>query len=148
MQCPFCGYHWVTFSQKRGTSLCNTCKLLNVTPEECKRWYDPKLPLNSAELSLVALATNPAPIVTKRLLATLGECQLVPLEIMKIVFHVEYSPACTKPFLVRLMGQGEGKMDKEPAHKTKDVMGYGDTFAEAAEMALSKRKAQKTLQTK
>lgn len=70
--CPFCSGGWVTFAKKRGTHICNTCGVLNATPEEYQRWYKPDLPLNDKELAQVAQAINPMPVVIKRLLATLA----------------------------------------------------------------------------
>jgi len=71
--CPFCGGAWVTFAKGRGTHRCNACGLLDATPDEYARWDKPDLPLNEAELATVRMASRPARIVVRRLLATLDE---------------------------------------------------------------------------
>jgi hypothetical protein len=50
---------------------------------------------------------------------------------------VEYNPNCHKRFKVRLCGS-HYRIDFLPDRASKDVIGYGDTFEEAAGAALSK----------
>lgn len=61
-------------------------------------------------------------------------------------FGVQYSPNCHKPYLVRLVGRGQGGLDMRSytnagEQSTKDALGFGMTLAEAAENARTAREA-------
>ena len=57
----------------------------------------------------------------------------------QMTYVVEHSPNCSLRFLVRLAGKGAGQIDKKPVKQTEDILGYGQTFEEAAFEALRKK---------
>lgn len=133
--CPLCQSNWVTFSKKRGTHHCHNCGF-DATPDEYSRWLDGKLPLNSAELDQVKRAGRPDRLVVQRLLATLEASGTPPVEILESTHRLEYNPNCPSRYLVRLIRKGSGYLDGLPEDQTKDVLGYGQTYNEAATKAL------------
>ena len=63
-----------------------------------------------------------------------------PTDILKTLTYVlEHNPNCPSPFLVRLVGSA-GVIDFKAPGLTADILGYGNTFEEAAEQALAKTK--------
>ena len=65
-------------------------------------------------------------------------------ELCKRTFAVQYNPNCHRRWLVRLVGKGQAIIDLKPyaavdgqRHETNDILGFGDTFEEAAKIALS-----------
>jgi hypothetical protein len=58
-------------------------------------------------------------------------------------FVLEHNRNCPSPFLVRLVGE-KGYVDKLPAGKTSDVLGYGKTMTQAVRIALALKKANTT----
>lgn len=50
-----------------------------------------------------------------------------------------HCPSCPSPHEVRLVGERTGKLDHVRGSATKDIVGYGQTFEEAAENAWHKR---------
>ena len=70
---------------------------------------------------------------------------LIPDWLLKLTFRVEYSPNCSLPFLVRLVGKGRGMIDGLPyiGDKTDDALGFGATIEEAAEAARDAREGAK-----
>jgi hypothetical protein len=63
-------------------------------------------------------------------------------ELKKMTHVVEYSPNCPSQYLVRLVGKGQGIIDKKPPGKTNDILGYGKTLAQAVKAALIIRRNQ------
>jgi len=59
----------------------------------------------------------------------------------RMTYVVEHNPNCPSPFLVRLVGVGKGILDKLPSRTTRDVLGYGQTFEDAAKEALAMKQA-------
>lgn len=55
-------------------------------------------------------------------------------------YVTEHSPNCQSPYMVRMVGRVNGKavIDKLPPDESKDAIGYGQTFEEAATSALEK----------
>lgn len=51
-------------------------------------------------------------------------------------YVTEHSPNCLTPYMVRMVGKGKGMIDKLPPSESKDAIGYGQTFEEAASNAL------------
>jgi len=66
----------------------------------------------------------------------------VMAELNKLTYAVQHSPNCPSPFLVRLIGRGQGFLDNKLACETKDICGYGTTLRQAAEKALKIRAKQ------
>ena len=70
-------------------------------------------------------------------------------ELKKQTFAVQYNPNCPRPYLVRLIPKGFGKLDMRfygafGIHgSTNDVLGFGNTLRQAAEKALKKKLKQK-----
>lgn len=64
-------------------------------------------------------------------------------EMRKRTYVVEHNPNCPRPFLVRLVGFAKAHIDHLPPRQTTDILGYGDTFEEAARVALDKKNAKK-----
>lgn len=64
-------------------------------------------------------------------------------ELYKLTHVVEYRPDCPSPFLVRLPGI-TAIIDKKSYRETFDVLGFGQTLAEAARKAIAKKKRLKT----
>ena len=60
-------------------------------------------------------------------------------ELSKQTYVIEHSPNCKSKYLVRLCGAGKGLIDKKPEYETEDILGFGDTLAEAATNTLSKK---------
>ncbi len=58
-----------------------------------------------------------------------------PSELLNLTHCVEYSPNCHKKFMLRLVGRGQGALDKKFKSETKDILGYGNTIQEAFEAA-------------
>lgn len=54
-------------------------------------------------------------------------------------YVVEHNPNCPSAFLVRLAGKGLGIIDKKHVSETKDFLGYGNSFTEAATNVLRKK---------
>lgn len=52
----------------------------------------------------------------------------VPKWLKDCTCRIEYSPNCPIPFLVRLVGKGNGQIRGD----TRDAIGYGQTIVEAA----------------
>jgi hypothetical protein len=67
----------------------------------------------------------------------------VMTELNKLTYAVQHSPNSPSPFLVRLIGRGQGVLDYKLADETKDICGYGTTLRQAAEEALKARAKQK-----
>ncbi|MBO0141454.1 hypothetical protein JZX87_09795 [Agrobacterium sp. Ap1] len=78
--------------------------------------------------------SNPAPVAQ----------MVVPEELLKLTFAIQYNPNCPSPWLVRLPGKS-GSIDMKPyrdligivPHQTGDVLGFGKTLEEAARAALT-----------
>lgn len=69
-------------------------------------------------------------------------------EILKHTFAVQYNPNCPSPWLVRMAGKWH-VIDLKPYsiftatdELTKDILGFGKTFDEAANSALSQLKSE------
>ncbi len=60
----------------------------------------------------------------------------------KTTYVLEHSPSCPSPYLVRLIGAQKGRLDKLPAGRTADVLGYGRTLEDAATKAFVAQEAQ------
>jgi hypothetical protein len=58
-------------------------------------------------------------------------------------FVMEHNPNCPHAVLLRLVGKSSGGIDLLPPDVTKDILGYGRTFEEAAEDALKKSDRQR-----
>ncbi len=56
----------------------------------------------------------------------------------KYPYVTEHSPSCPSPYMVRMTGKGQGKIDKLHPDDSKDAIGYGQSFEEAATSALEK----------
>jgi len=77
----------------------------------------------------------------------------VPKWLAAKTFQVAYSPNCESPWLVRLVGYGQVHIDGRPyapmglgaLEPTGDVLGFGATFALAANNALKHWENQKRL---
>ena len=77
----------------------------------------------------------------------------VPKWLAAKTFRVEYSPNCANPWLIRLVGYGQGHIDGRPyapmglgtLKPTGDALGFGATFALAANNALKHWENQKRL---
>jgi hypothetical protein len=54
-------------------------------------------------------------------------------------YVTEHSPNCPSPYMVRMVGtaNGKGVIDRLPHPLSKDAIGYGQTFEEAASKALA-----------
>ena len=61
-------------------------------------------------------------------------------ELHRRTFVLEHNPNCKNPFLIRLSGYGQGRIDSKPIEETRDVVGCGETLEEAAKSAISQRK--------
>jgi hypothetical protein len=77
-------------------------------------------------------------------LKTAAAANAAPEWLAKETFAVQYSPNCPKPYLVRLIGRGQGTLDMRSytnagEQSSKDVLGFGTSLAEAAENARSAR---------
>ncbi|OGI15528.1 MAG: hypothetical protein A2Z52_00555 [Candidatus Moranbacteria bacterium RBG_19FT_COMBO_42_6] len=58
----------------------------------------------------------------------------------KVTFSVHHSPNCASPFQVRLIGKSEDRLDNILDNsKTKDILGFGSSFEEAAQAAWRKK---------
>jgi hypothetical protein len=57
----------------------------------------------------------------------------------QLTYVVEHNPNCYKKFKVRLCGK-HYRIDSKPDRESLDVIGYGDTFEEAAQEALKNRR--------
>jgi len=121
LPCPFCGEK-------------DNLLVYHDTPnQDCKPW-----------LHVVCRScSGSAPTVDSwnRRTGTVGD-NCVPAGIAEKTFAVQHNPNCPKPFLVRLVSPGTGKLDlrqytfpSEP-DATKDSLGFGKTLSEAAEEAL------------
>ncbi len=60
-------------------------------------------------------------------------------------FIVQYGPHCPHPYLIRMVGRGQGKLDLLPYPDpimlsqppfTQDIIGSGETFAEAVDAVM------------
>jgi len=51
-------------------------------------------------------------------------------------YMLEHNPNCPSPYLIRLIGKGAGRIDREPPEKTRDILGYGKTLDAAVSAAL------------
>ncbi len=77
----------------------------------------------------------------------------VPKWLAAKTFQAEYSPNCASPWLVRLVGYGRGCIDGQPyapmglcnEAPTNDALGFGHSFAGAANNALKHWGNQKRL---
>lgn len=77
----------------------------------------------------------------------------VPKWLAAKTFRVEYSPNCASPWMVRLVGYGQGCIDGRPyapmglcnEEPTQDALGFGHSFAAAANNALKHWGNQKRL---
>ena len=54
-------------------------------------------------------------------------------------YVVEHNPNCPSPFMIRLVGNIGGVVDKLPPSKTNDLIAYGETLLVAAEHAFAKQ---------
>lgn len=65
----------------------------------------------------------------------------IPPWLLEKTFVIQHNPNCPKPFLVRLVCPGTGKLDLLPYYAigneqiTKDALGFGHSVEEAAEAA-------------
>jgi hypothetical protein len=62
-------------------------------------------------------------------------------------YVLEYSPNCPSPYMVRLVGREMERIDKLPVWESRDAIGYGQSFREAATAAL-KAQAEQNAQKK
>lgn len=60
-------------------------------------------------------------------------------KLTKETFSVHHNPNCPSPFEVRLVGKSAGRLDNLYRQFTRDILGYGRTFEEAAKEAWIKR---------
>lgn len=79
-------------------------------------------------------------------LKTAAAAKAEPEWLAKETFAVQYSPNCPKPYLVRLVGRGQGGLDMKcytnaGEQSSKDALGFGMSLAEAAENARTAREA-------
>ena len=55
-------------------------------------------------------------------------------------YALQHNPNCPSPFLIRLVGRGQGRLDLAPytpVWETKDRLFFGKTLKEAVELAVS-----------
>lgn len=57
-------------------------------------------------------------------------------ELDLLTYAVQYNPNCPQPFLVRLVGPGNGHIDYKPHNETGDILGFGQTLEQAARQAI------------
>jgi len=57
-------------------------------------------------------------------------------QLNELTYWVQHSPNCSMSFLVRLVGKGQSYIDGKYYDQTKDILGFGRTFDEAAQNAL------------
>lgn len=61
-------------------------------------------------------------------------------KLSQVTFSVHHSPVCASPFQVRLIGKGEHRLDNILDNsKTKDILGHGKSFEEAAQEVWKKK---------
>lgn len=60
------------------------------------------------------------------------------VELEKRTFILEHNPNCPSPYMVRLIAPGNGFLDKKLPDKTRDILGWGQSFEDAAGAALHK----------
>lgn len=60
-------------------------------------------------------------------------------KLRSVTFSVHHNPSCPSPFQVRLTGESTGRLDNLHCKETKDILGHGQTFEEAAREAWRKK---------
>lgn len=73
----------------------------------------------------------------------------IPEELKDKTFRLEYTPNCANPFLIRILGKGQGKLDGKPyiypkddPRNSKDIIGFGTTLKAATNAAMGKLQKQ------
>jgi hypothetical protein len=89
--------------------------LVSVLARDAKKFLDTQ---KGIEHIMGVTATEPA------LSFTLNE-DVIPQEMLKKTFVIEYSPNCAMHFQVRLVGLHRSHIDGLPLRETKDAIGYG-----------------------
>ena len=60
-------------------------------------------------------------------------------KLRSVTFSVHHNPNCPSPFQVRLTGESIGHLDNLHRKETKDILGHGKSFEEAAQEAWQKK---------